>query len=301
MTNTGIEAFLAVARCKSITKASEALCICQSSLSIRLQNLEKELGQPLFLRQKGLREISLTPMGEEFYELALQYESLMGKINGLCTAHRKRLRVSALNSLGSFLLTGTYERFMQKCPDVELIMQDYEVEAACKSILQGQTDIAFNTENASSDKITTLPVFSEPMVFICAIDSDYPERVSLDCLSVKNEVFVDWFVGFADWHINNFGKGSFPQMSVNIMSQVKLFVEKKNNWAIVPVSVAKGLCENGRIRICETAFDMPERRVNCLFTPERRQNVYVSRFLECLTEELSEVSEIKRFEFNLQK
>ncbi len=298
MTNTGIEAFLAVARCKSITKASEALCICQSSLSIRLQNLEKELGQPLFIRQKGLREISLTPMGEEFYELALQYETLMGKINGLCTIHRKRLRVSALNSLGSFFLTGTYERFMQKCPEVELIMQDYEVEAACKSILQGQTDIAFNTENATSDKITTLPVFSEPMVFICAADSDYPEKVFLEQLSVKNEVFVDWFVGFADWHINNFGKGSFPQMSVNIMSQVKLFVEKKNNWAIVPISVAKGLCENGRIRICETAFDMPERRINCLFTPGRKQNIYVSKFMECLREELSEVKEIEKFELD---
>ena len=299
MTNTGIEAFLAVARCKSITKASEALCICQSSLSIRLQNLEKELGHPLFIRQKGLREISLTPMGEVFYELALQYESLMGKINGLCRAHRKRLRVSALNSLGSFLLTGTYERFMQKCPDVELIMQDYEVEAACKSILQGQTDIAFNTENATSDKITTMPVFFEPMVFICAYSSDYPQTVTLDCLSVKNEVFVDWFVGFADWHIDKFGKGAFPQMSVNIMSQVKLFVEKKNNWAIVPISVAKGLCESGKIRICEADFDMPQRRINCLFTPERKQNIYVSKFFECLSEELAVFDEIKTYDFSI--
>ena len=298
MTNTGIEAFLAIARCRSISRASEALCICQSSLSIRLQNLEKELGQPLFVRHKGLRELSLTPMGEEFYELALQYESLMAKIDGLCTAHRKRLRVSALNSLGSYLLTGSYERFMQKCPEVELIMQDYEVEAACKSILQGQTDIAFNTENATSDKITTMPVFCEPMVFICSTDSGYGEKVDIDCLSVRNEVFVDWFTGFAEWHGRVFGKAAFPQMSVNIMAQVKLFVEKKDNWAIVPFSVAKGLCEGGRIRRCETVFSMPSRRINCLFIPGRKQNAYVSKFLECLSEELAGVSEITVFELD---
>jgi hypothetical protein len=139
------------------------------------------------------------------------------------------------------------------------------------------------------------------MVFICAADSNYPEKVSIDYLSVKNEVFVDWFVGFADWHIDRFGKGAFPQMSVNIMSQVKLFVEKKNNWAIVPISVAKGLCESGKIRICKTSFVMPERRVNCLFTPERRQNVYVSSFLECLNEEFPEITEIKKLRFDSKK
>lgn len=301
MTNTGIEAFLAIARCRSITKASEALCICQSSLSIRLQNLEKELGQPLFVRHKGLREISLTPMGEEFYELALQYEELMEKISGLCTVHRKRLRVSALNSLGSYLLTGSYERFMQKCPDVELIIQDYEVEAACKSIMQGQTDIAFNTEKALSDKITTAHILSEPMVFICARDSKYPERVSIDMLSVKNEVFVDWFTGFNEWHTKIFGKDAYPQMRVNIMSQVKLFAEKKDNWAVVPVSVAKGLCENGKVRRCETDFEMPKRKVNCLFSKGKKQNIYADRFMECLFEELNTLDEMEVFDTRLNE
>ena len=222
MTNTGIEAFLAIARCKSITKAAEALCICQSSLSIRLQNLEKDLGEQLFVRQKGLREITLTPLGEEFYELALQYEKLTEQINSLCRVHRKRLRVSALNSLGAYVLPRTYERFMQKFPEVELIMQDYEVEAACKSILQGQTDIAFNTESATSDKITTAPIFSEPMVFICG---------------------------------------------------------------------------DGGVRVCETDFEMPRRRVNCLYTTGGKHNIYVKSSMECLMEELSRVGEIERHVF----
>lgn len=296
MTTTGIEAFLAIVRCKSITKAAEALCICQSSLSIRLQNLEKELGEPLFVRQKGLREITLTPMGEEFYELALRYEQLMGEINGLCRVHRKRLRVSALNSLGSYVLPNTYERFMQKYPDVELTIQDYEVEAACKSILQGQTDLAFNTERATSDKIVTMPTFSEPMAFICGNGSDYGDRVTLGELSVKNEVFVDWFVGFSEWHGRFFGKDVFPKVCVNIMSQLKMFAEKKNNWAIVPISVAKGLCESAKVEIHTTDFTLPKRNVNCLVPKGRKLNIYAVKFAECLMEELAGVDEIERFE-----
>ena len=295
MTNTGIEAFLAIARCRSITKAAESLYICQSSLSVRLQNLEKELGTPLLVRRKGQREITLTPIGEEFYKLALQYEDLMGKIDSLCCVHKKVLRVSALNSLGSYILPKSCERFMAKYPDVELIMQDYEVEQACKSILQGQTDIAFNTEKAVSDKILTFSAFCEPMVFICAKDAKYKNNVSFDGISTKNEVFVDWFNGFEAWHRKAFGVNSSPQIRINNMSQLKIFTEKQDNWAIVPISVAKGLAESGDVRVCEVLFELPKRKINCLVPLNERINMYVSKFLECLSEELAERNDIEAF------
>ena len=53
--------FLAVAREKNITKAAEALYISQPSLSKQMQNLEKEIGSPLFVR--GSRSVALTETG----------------------------------------------------------------------------------------------------------------------------------------------------------------------------------------------------------------------------------------------
>ena len=142
-------------------------------------------------------------------------------------------------------------------------------------------------------------MFSEPMVFICGEASDYPETVELGMLSSRNEVFIDWFMGFSEWHSKKFGKNAFPQISVNIMSQLKLFAEKKNNWAIVPLTVAKGLCESARVRMCKTAFETPVRRVNCLLAKSRKQNVYVSEFLNCLTEELNNYKEIEKYEIEI--
>lgn len=54
--------FLAVAQEKSITKAAEYLYIAQPSLSKQMQNLEKEIGRPLFIR--GSRAITLTETGQ---------------------------------------------------------------------------------------------------------------------------------------------------------------------------------------------------------------------------------------------
>ena len=54
--------FLAVAREENISKAAEALFVTQPNLARQMQNLEKEIGKPLFIR--GSRKITLTEAGQ---------------------------------------------------------------------------------------------------------------------------------------------------------------------------------------------------------------------------------------------
>ena len=72
--------FLAVAREQSISKAAETLLTTQPNLSRQMQNLEKEIGQQLFIR--GTKKITLTEAGrllrkraEEIIELYHQTET----------------------------------------------------------------------------------------------------------------------------------------------------------------------------------------------------------------------------------
>ncbi len=65
-----LEYFLAVAREQSITAAADYLNITQPTLSRQLQDLENELGKPLFLRGKRNRKISLTEEGMLFRKRA---------------------------------------------------------------------------------------------------------------------------------------------------------------------------------------------------------------------------------------
>ena len=53
--------FLAVAREESISRAADFLYITQPSLTRQIQNMEKEVGQPLFVRGKKMR---LTEAGQ---------------------------------------------------------------------------------------------------------------------------------------------------------------------------------------------------------------------------------------------
>lgn len=291
VTHSGIEAFLAICRCKSLTRAAEELFICQSSLSTRLKNLEREMGTTLFLRRKGQREIVLTESGKEFYEIALAYEKVTNRIEKMRVVHEKKLRVSSLNSLGAYILPESYELFMEKHPDVVLEIQDQEFDEACRSVLQGRTDLAFNTDNSVPERMAAMPVFSEDFTLICSEKSDYPERVSPHMLSVKNEVYIDWYKGFGAFHASVLGDET-PQLCVNIMSQLEIFVEKPNNWAFVPVSVARGLVQKADIRILKTDLCLPKRTVYCLHSTEGELEEHYIQFLKCLRKILLMNSEI---------
>ncbi|MDE6442654.1 MAG: LysR family transcriptional regulator [Clostridia bacterium] len=69
--------FLAVAREESISKAAETLFVTQPNLSRQMQNLEKQIGQQLFIR--GSRKIILTETGQLLRKRAEEIIDLYNK------------------------------------------------------------------------------------------------------------------------------------------------------------------------------------------------------------------------------
>lgn len=291
MTPAGIECFLAVCRYKTGSRAAEALYITQSSLSTRLKALEKELGGPLFYRRQGCREMTLTAAGREFYDLAVQYESLLDRMQKVCHKPDQILRVSSFNSIGTYLLTAVYERFMKNNPRIRLEIQDMELDAAIHSIQEDKTDIAFTCGKVKDSYFAQIPVFSEPMVLITAVDSDYPEPVELPQLSLPDEVYIEWSHAFALWHQQMF-VGEKPQIHISIMAHLEKFIEQKRRWAIVPISVAEGLEKEGIARRLQTEFTLPCREVSCVTAADCQNEPAIQAFLECLREVIGEHPQI---------
>ena len=290
MTEAEIRAFLAVCRWGSMSRAAEKLYISQPSLSSRIKTLERETGQELFSRRKGSRETVLTPAGEEFYDLALKYEEIVDKMQRLGADEPARLRVSSIHSVGTYILPQVYDAFMQKYPEIELVIQDLEFEMARKSVVQGSTDIAFNTSGGQIKGIRIRPAFSEPMTLICAADSAFPDVVTKDLLDVKKEIYVDWGEDFKKWHESFFGKDATAPLRLEIMEQLKFFAARKEHWALVPISAAMSLRKDAGIKQCTADFQMPRRTINCV-TPEEGgdSNICVKRFLRCMEETLTDL------------
>ena len=291
MTHTGIECFLAICHHKTISAAAQSLYITQPSLSARLKALERELDVQLFYRFKGSREMLLTNAGQEFYQLAVQYEELIRKMHALGNSEKTTLRISCFNSLGTYLLPAVYRQFLQKAPHTSLQIQDMEMVAASQSILRGETDLAFTGGYISDGQLWQFPVFYEPMVLICAADSHLQASVALSELPPQEEVFVQWSQDFANWHQKVFDN-SQPQICVSIMAQLRQFLERGDRWAIVPISVAKGLVSECRIRQLKIDIPLPHREISCVVSSQRPVPA-LDVFLDCLRQVLATYSEIK--------
>ena len=289
MTRPEIEAFLSICRHKNISKAAEELYISQSSLSTRLKMLEDQLGCSLLLRSKGKREITLTTQGQAFHDLALQYRTVIEKMESVGKGEVvDQLRISVINSVGNYLMPPVFRRFTEKYPHIQLSIQDMEAEMACSSIIRGKTDIAFSTAKVQTDQIIATPFLHDPLTILCAADSDYPDEVELDMLSVKNEVYVKWCVEHAYWHSITFGTDVMPQIVLELMGQIALFLSKPGKWILVPQSVADCLLSDPGIRQCTPLFPVPNRSVYILRHRDNAESNTIHYFLDTLRDVLTE-------------
>ncbi|MCX4362362.1 MAG: LysR family transcriptional regulator [Clostridia bacterium] len=89
--------FLAVAREESISKAAETLFVTQPNLSRQMQNLEKEIGQQLFIR--GAKKITLTDTGKLLKKRAEEIMELYNKTEN-------ELNVPTTNVSGNIYIGG---------------------------------------------------------------------------------------------------------------------------------------------------------------------------------------------------
>lgn len=291
MTNLEIEAFLAICKLKNISKAADELYISQSSLSARLKTLEDELGYTLMLRNKGGRQISLTPQGQTFYTLAQQHQEIEKKMKNIGNADiTDELRVSVLDSLGNYMFTHVFETFTKDYPNVRLTIQDMEAEMASFNIICGRTDVAFSNADVQTDQIISTPFLEEPYAIVTSLSSELPEVAALDSLPMDGEVYTSWSVAYKYWHRDTFGADYVPRIELDIMGQFGLFLSEKNRWTILPESIADSIIKSHPLRKCKPDFAIPDRVIHILQDREKTKAPNVTLFLDAARQVLRETA-----------
>ncbi|KUP08774.1 LysR family transcriptional regulator [Bacillus coahuilensis m2-6] len=122
MTMSEYELLVVLAEEMNMRKAAERLFVSQPALSQRLQSIEKNWGQPLFLRsQKGL---SLTPVGEKVVQFAkevlLREERVREEIQSLHSEVHGTLKIACASIVGQNWLPQVLKRFVKRYPHAKI-------------------------------------------------------------------------------------------------------------------------------------------------------------------------------------
>ena len=127
------------------------------------------------------------------------------------------------------------------------------------------------------------------MMFICAVDSDYPDVVEQNMISPKDEIYIRWSYDFERWHHSFFGSDPAPMLLTQFFDSFWPSVEDRpNTWAIIHRSLAAGLRDSSKIRQCQTEFSIPPRMIFAHIVNDPAQNENINLFLHCFCEILQE-------------
>jgi LysR family hydrogen peroxide-inducible transcriptional activator len=196
MTITQLEYIVAVDTYRSFVMAAEKCFITQPTLSMQVQKLEDTLGVKIFDRSK--QPVSPTEIGIEIIEQARILLAESEKIREIVTDRQKdlsgELKVGIIPTISPYILPKIISGFVQKYPQVKLIVWEHTTEDIVQQLKLGTLDCGILSTPLHEANLTEIPVFYENFVAYVSKHSNLskkksitPEDIDMEEIWILNE------------------------------------------------------------------------------------------------------------------
>ena len=185
--------FVALARELNFTRAAEQCNVSQPALTRAIQQLEHELGGPLFHRERGNTHLS------ELGRMMLPY---LQTVEQSCKAARdqaqavKRLEKATLTigtmcTIGPQLISDLLIRFRAQHPDVEVQVIDAGAPQMIELLQKGELEVAIvGVPGELPESLHQLPIFEERFVILLPPNHRLVARDEIPAAELDKEPYV---------------------------------------------------------------------------------------------------------------
>lgn len=192
MTPHLLRTFVAVCRHRSITRAADVLFLTQPAVSRQIQQLERDLGVPLFDRMG--KSLHLTRAGEKLAEEAGrilgQLERAAEVVRGCQAVGAGRVRIGASTTPGYYLLPEILGRYHRRFPDVELhyvVANSLSIE---ERIMRNELDIGVVGGHLARQDLLMVHVADDRIVCFCGVRHPLARARSVNLAALGGETWV---------------------------------------------------------------------------------------------------------------
>lgn len=165
-----LQTFIQAAELGSFTKAAEESQYVQSTVSTQIQQLEKELGYPLFDRIG--KRVSLTALGERFLSYAYQITQAVQDASNLDKSPedvRGALRIGLLESLLFGNMLPLLPWFKSTYKNVDLRLKMGQTSELLQQLRQNQLDMVYLSADLNTDpELRCLYRRREQLIFVAS-------------------------------------------------------------------------------------------------------------------------------------
>ncbi|AZO00614.1 LysR family transcriptional regulator [Mesorhizobium sp. M9A.F.Ca.ET.002.03.1.2] len=167
-----LKTFLAVARCRNITRAAEEIHLAQSSVSDQIQTLETELGTVLFTRSK--QGLQLTPAGATLksyaQDILMLAEEARAAVDVAAGHAVGSVTIGALETIASAKLAQWLPDFQASHPDINLRLTVAGSGDLLRKLEDGDIDVAFCFDRdgfeKADERLARRTLSAEPLILV---------------------------------------------------------------------------------------------------------------------------------------
>lgn len=241
-----IEYFTEVAKQLSFTKAAATLHVSQPSISKAIQNLETELGVPLFYRSS--KQLELTDAGEAVLKNAKQVlaacQNLQSEVSDLSELKKGRIRIGIPPIVGAAFFSKLISHYKEKYPYVDIILTEVGTKQIRRDIDKGELDIGLVCSATSpNENLETICFLRDPLQLIVHQENPIAALTSANIEDLRNESFIMYRNDFVlyDQIFEQCKKADFYPTIACETTQKDLFIEMvqaKLGIALLPQKIA---------------------------------------------------------------
>ncbi|GAA2329273.1 hypothetical protein GCM10010376_56930 [Streptomyces violaceusniger] len=282
-----VETFLAIARSGSLAQAARIVHTSQSTVSYRLERLEKRLGRRLVLRARGAKGIGLTAAGERYRELAEQWERLVGEAARIREAPDAALAVGGADAISIYVFDSLVAELRARLPQLRLTLESGRSTALCDRVVAGHLDVAFVFYEPVHTDLRVRPLARYPM--LAAVNSPSMDdayrgaagALPLSALSQSNEIYLPWGPDYDLWRERNLLRE--PVHTVTMVHTLLPLLRTPDCWTVAPSFMADDLRARTGCRVVPLRDGPPDRTIYWVEHKRRRaDNATALRALEDL-------------------
>lgn len=172
VTQRQMQAFLAIARLTSFTRAAERLHITQSGLSAMMRDLEEQLKCRLF--DRTTRSVALTTEGLQLVPVAsrivAELESISDTINQISSRAQRTLRVGVTPIIAAFVMPAAITAFKREYPDINVHIKDVNRQAIENGVANGELDAGFGAFFKAQSGIERTPLAAFMLTYVSPLE-----------------------------------------------------------------------------------------------------------------------------------
>ncbi|WP_321392720.1 LysR family transcriptional regulator [Emcibacter sp.] len=242
-----IRTFIAVYETGSFLAAAERVHVTQSTVSIRIKNLENQIGTVLFDRNK--QGATPTLSGRHFLKHAIALSRIWDQARldiGIGEEQETILRIGAQVSLWDGFLLSLLPWMRAHAPEVAIRTETGHSPELTRNLTEYSLDIAvmYRPENRPGFRVRQ--VLDEEVILVSSAD---PDRDIFD----QEYVYVNWGPEFQGDHALNFPDMNVPRISLDVGTLGIDYLLETPASGYFPKRIAAPLIRSGRLWQVESA------------------------------------------------